>query len=106
MNTNTKLAFSENYGSLLFDGLEGDFSTDNYSGNFIALEDCGRDELLSLLKSNPYYVEDAIQSYFNDWFTDVNWGKFNGDYDGLIRSTLDDNSGGVNASNFKFYFNK
>ena len=103
MKTSTKLGFTVNDNKIIFDGIEGDFSTDNYNGVFIKLEDCGRDELLAILNSNPYYANDAIQSYMNDWF-DADWNDFDGNYDGLIRSVLDSNDGSVNTGNLKFYF--
>lgn len=104
METTTKFAFSQKFGEIEFDGLEGDFSTDNYIGELIPLSACGKDELLAILKSSPYYSTDAIQSYFNECFNNVDWSKFNGDYKGLISSTLDDKSGGINVGGFEFYF--
>lgn len=103
METTTKLGFTVNDGKVIFDGLEGDFTTDNYQGEFIKLEDCGRNELLAILKSNPFYATEAIQSYMNDWFN-ADWNSFDGNYDGLVRSVLDSNDGSVNTGNSKLYF--
>lgn len=104
MKTTTKLGFTKNNCKVIFDGLQGDFTTDNYNGEFIELQECGRDELLAILKSNPHYANEAIQSYMNDWF-DADWNSFDGNYKGLICSVLDSNDGSVNTGCLKLYFN-
>lgn len=98
------LLFSEKYGKLEFDGLKGDFSMDNYNGNEVELSECGKDELLLVLKAKAYNSKSLIQEYFDD-FENAEWNDFDGDYEGLVNDSLD-NSGTYYPGNFKRHFIK
>ena len=99
---NENLAFSEKYGKLTFDGMEEDFSQDDYKGYLIQLENCGQKELVAILKSNAYNSKKLIQRYFSIW-EDMDWSKFNGDYDSLIRCSIEID-GSFNTTNFRNHF--
>lgn len=98
------LLFSTKFGKLTFDGLEGDFSLDDYKGYSTSLTDCGRDELMAILHANANNSKRLIQEYFNN-LEDANWDNFNGDYASLINFTLE-SDGSFNLTNFQNHFLK